>query len=108
MQDRIDDFIVNDAITDLEQSFQLKDLLALDYFSRHRDGYYRCREEGWQVPPRNYYNLLQYLGEIYDCREEDARTFAKVLRGSAADMPNSRLLRSSSIGTTSGSSTKAS
>ena len=32
---------------------------------------------------------MQYLSEIYDYREEDARTFAKALRGSAADMPNS-------------------
>jgi len=89
MQDRKDDFDVSDAITDLEQAFPLKDLLALEYFSRHRDGYYRCREEGWQIPHRNYYNLLQYLREIYEYREQDARTFAKALRGSAADMPNS-------------------
>jgi hypothetical protein len=32
---------------------------------------------------------LQYLSEIYDYREEDARTFAKALSGGAADMPNS-------------------
>ncbi len=89
MKDRKDDFVVSDAITDLEQAFPLKDLLVLDYFSRHREGYYRCYEEGWQVSPRNYYNLLQYLREIYDYREEDSRTFAKALRGSAADMPNS-------------------
>jgi hypothetical protein len=89
MQDRKDDFVVSDAVTDLEQAFPLKDLLALEYFSRHRDGYYRCREEGWQIPHRNYYNLLQYLREIYEYREQDARTFAKTIRGSAADMPNS-------------------
>lgn len=89
MTDRKDDFVVSDAITDLEQAFPLKDLLALDYFSRHRKGYYRCREEGWQVQPRNYYNLLQFLKEIYEYRKEDAKTFEKALRGSAADIPNS-------------------
>ena len=41
MKDQKDDFIVSDAITDLEQAFPLKDLLALDFFSRYRDGYYR-------------------------------------------------------------------
>ena len=59
MKDRKDDFVVSDAITDLEQAFPLKDLLTLNYFLRYRDGYYRCREEGWQVPPRNYCNLLR-------------------------------------------------
>lgn len=80
---------MSDAITDFGQAFPLEDLLTLNYFLRYRDGYYSCREEGWHVPPRNYCNLLQYLSEIYDYREEDARTFAKALRGSAADMPNS-------------------
>jgi hypothetical protein len=36
VKDRKDDFLVSDSITDLEQAFPLKDLLALDYFSRHR------------------------------------------------------------------------
>lgn len=85
----VEDFVVSDAVTDLEQRFPLKDLLALDYFKRYRDGYYRCREEGWKIQPRNYYNLLQFLTEIHEYRADDAKTFAKTLRGSATDMPNS-------------------
>lgn len=84
-----EDFIVSDAITDSEQRFPLKDLLALDYFQKYRHGYYRCQEEGWQRPPRNYYNLLQFLTEIREYRVDDAKTFAKAFRTGAADWRNS-------------------
>jgi Holliday junction resolvase-like predicted endonuclease len=85
----MDDFVVSDAITDVEQRFPLKELLALDYFQKYRHGYYRCQEEGWQRPPRNYYNLLQFLTEIHEHRADDAKTFAKAFRTGAADWRNS-------------------
>lgn len=83
------DFVYSDAVTDSEQRFPLKDLLSLDYFKKHRHGYYRCREEGWNLPTRNYYNLLKYLAEIHEYRVDDAKTFAKAFRTGAADWRNS-------------------
>jgi len=32
-------------ITDLDQRFPLKELLALDYFQKYRHGYYPCQED---------------------------------------------------------------
>jgi hypothetical protein len=86
--DSTSEFIVSDAITDVEQPFPFKDLLSLDYFKRHRAGYYDCREHGWQIPTRNYYNLLTYLTEIHEYRMDDAKTFAKRFRTEAADLSN--------------------
>ena len=83
------DFIVSDAITDLEQRFPLKDLLALDYFQKYRHWYYRCQNEGRQIHLRNYYNLLQFLTEIHEYQLNDARTFFKAFRTRAADWRNS-------------------
>ena len=40
MKDRKDDFVVSDAIADFGQAFPLEDLLTLNYFLWHRDGYY--------------------------------------------------------------------
>ena len=83
------DFVVSDAITDLEQQFPVKDLLALDYFQKYRRCYYRCQNEGRQIPPRNYYKLLQFLSEIHRYRPDDTRTFVKAFRTRAADWRNS-------------------
>ena len=46
----MDDFVVSDAITDLERSFPFKELLELDYFQKYRGSYYRCNDEGRQIP----------------------------------------------------------
>jgi hypothetical protein len=78
--DRSDKFKMSDAVTDLEESFPFKDLLVLDYFQRYRRAYYTFRNEGWQVQPRNYCNLLQYLSEIERYSSDDAKTFAKMFR----------------------------
>ena len=83
------DFVVSDAITDLEQQFPVKDLLALDYFQKYRRYYYRCQNEGWQIPPRNYYKLLQFLADIHEYRPDDAQTFVKEFRTRAEDRRNS-------------------
>ena len=85
----MDDIVPSDPITSLEQRFPLKDLLPLDYFQKYRQEYYGRRDEGWQIPPRNYHNLLQYLTEIHEHRIDDAKTFAKALRTGAADERNS-------------------
>jgi hypothetical protein len=86
--DSTSEFIVSDAITDSEQRFPFKDLLSLDYFKRHRAGYYDCREHGWQIPKRNYYNLLTFLTEIHEYRPDDAKAFAKRFRTEVADLSN--------------------
>ena len=85
----MDDFVVSDAITDLERSFPFKELLELDYFQKYRGSYYRCNDEGRQIPPRNYYNLLQFLTDIHEYQLDDAKTFVKAFRTSGADWRNS-------------------
>jgi hypothetical protein len=88
LNDSTSEFIVSDAITDSEHRFPFKDLLSLDYFKRHRAGYYDCREHSWQIPKRNYYNLLAFLTEIHEYRPDDAKAFAKRFRTEAADLAN--------------------
>lgn len=56
-----DDFKVSDAISDLERDFPFQDLLALEYVKKYRHGYYRCREEGFQIPPGNYRSATRTL-----------------------------------------------
>lgn len=83
------DFVITDSISDLEERFPLKDLLALDYFQKYRHGYYRCKDEGWQIPPRNYFKLLQCLNDIHEYRPDDARSIAKAFRNGIKDWRNS-------------------
>lgn len=81
--------IVSDVVTDLEQAFPFQDLLKLDYFQKYRRAYYRFREERFVAePPRNYCNLLRYITEIYKYSADDAKGFAKLLRGGASDWHN--------------------
>lgn len=80
---------IEDAVTDLERSFPIPSLLTLDYFSKYRSGYYDLRDNGFQIPPRNYFNLLKFITEIFEYREDDARSLAKRLRDGAADHRNS-------------------
>jgi len=87
--DEPNDVVVSDVITDLERRFPLSDLLALEYFHKYRHGYYRCKTEGWQIPPRNYFNLLQFLGDIHEYRPDDARSFAKAFKTGSKDWRNS-------------------
>jgi hypothetical protein len=56
-----DGFIISDPITDLEDRFPRKELLALEYFTKYRRGYYEQRELGVQVNDRNSHNLLKFL-----------------------------------------------
>ena len=85
----LDKVIINDAVTVLERGFEFQQLLALDYFKHHRDEYYDRVNTGWQLPRRNYYNLLNFLQEIHEYRPDDSRRFAKRLRNEAADPANS-------------------
>jgi hypothetical protein len=83
-----DGFIISDAITDLEDRFPLKELLALEYFTKYRSVYYKQRELGVQVNGRNYYNLLKFLAEIHEYRVDDAKAIAKRLRTGGAEWRN--------------------
>ena len=49
-----DDFIISDAITDLEARFPFAELLAVEYFQKYRSAYYKQRELGVQVGDRSY------------------------------------------------------
>lgn len=86
--DSTSEFTLSDAVTDLEHRFPFRELLSLDYFQRHRAGYYDCREHGWQIPRRNYYSLLTCLTEIHEYRTDDAKAFAKRFRTEASDLSN--------------------
>lgn len=83
-----DDFVVSDAITDLEDRFPFKELLTVEYFKKYRAAYYKQRELGIQVHTRNYYNLLKFLDEIHAYRVGDARSLAKTLRTGASEWRN--------------------
>ena len=83
-----DGFIISDAITDLEAQFPLKELLAVDYFTKYRAAYYKQRELGVQVHVRNYYNLLKFLADIHAYQVEDAKALAKRLRTGGLDWRN--------------------
>jgi len=51
-----DGFIISDAITDLEDRFPLKELLALEYFTKYRRGYLQAAR-AWRPGQRS--ELLQ-------------------------------------------------
>ncbi|MDR4498909.1 MAG: hypothetical protein MRK02_13480, partial [Candidatus Scalindua sp.] len=67
--------ITHDAITDSEKHFPYKDLLDIDYFKKYRKFYYEMPKRGYQLGPRNYYNLLLYINEIHVYNEQHAKGF---------------------------------
>jgi hypothetical protein len=79
---------VTDVVTDCEQKFAFRDLLATDYFQKYRKGYYASREQGLLNPYRNYVKLLTYLNEICEYNEQHAKSYAKRLRESSGDWRN--------------------
>lgn len=80
--------ISHDAIDDEEGVFPFSDLLESEYFKKYKKAYYCMRDLGDQLGFRNYFNLLNYITEIFECNEQHARGFAKALRSSQADWNN--------------------
>ena len=72
--------IVDDNVSAIEKVFPFPPLLALDYFRKYRKAYYRFQEEGLQIQPRNYINLLFYLMDITSYKHEHGQAFAKRFR----------------------------
>ena len=89
--------IINDAITDLERGFTFKELLDLDYFKKYRNVYYKMPKQGYQLGPRNYYNLLLYISEINDYNEQHAKGFIKRLTTEEKDWKNAEAIFSEII-----------
>jgi hypothetical protein len=77
-----------DAIEDEESRFGYPELMKTEYFQKYRHGYYRQRELGYSIPPRNYFNLLRFLSEISAYNAEHGNAFAKSLRTAASDWRN--------------------
>lgn len=89
--------IINDAITDSEKEFPFKDLLDLDYFKKYRNAYYEMPKRGFQLGPRNYYNLLLYISEIADYNEQHVKGFIKRLKSEGKDWKNAEAIFSEII-----------
>lgn len=81
-------FISHDAIDDAEGVFPFPDLLESEYFRKYKKAYYRMRELSYQLGFRNYFNLLNYITEIFKYNEQHARGFAKAIRSAQADWNN--------------------
>ncbi len=89
--------VANDAITDSEKEFPYKELLNLNYFKKYRNFYYKMLECGYQLCPRNYYNLLLYINEIHEYNEQHANGFTKRLKTAGKDWKNNEAIFSEII-----------
>ncbi len=89
--------ITHDAITDSEKEFHYKELFDLDYFKKYRNSYYEMPRRGYQLGPRNYYNILLYISEIHDYNEQHAKSFVKRLKTEAKDWNNAEAIFSEII-----------
>ncbi len=89
--------ITHDVITDSEKQFPYEDLLDFDYFRKYRKFYYEMPKRGYQLGPRNYFNLLHYIEEIHDYNEQHAKGFVKRLKTEGKDLKNSEAIFSEII-----------
>jgi len=89
--------IVNDAVTASEKEFPYAELLDLDYFKKYRNSYYEMPKRGYQLGPRNYFNLLLYITEIYDYNEQHSMGFVKRLKTEGKDWKNAEAIFSEII-----------
>jgi hypothetical protein len=89
--------ITHDAITDSEKQFPYEDLLDLDYFKKYRNSYYEMPKRGYQLGPRNYFNLLLYINEIRDYNQQHAKGFVKRLKTAGKDWKNAEAIFSEII-----------
>ncbi len=72
-----------DAVDDAERDFPFPDLIETEYFKKYKNAYYRFLEKGYQLGIRNYFNLIDYLNEIYEYNRQHAMGFAKDFRSAA-------------------------
>jgi hypothetical protein len=84
----ISDIVSSDRVTDSEKGFVFQDLLACDYFQKHRDGYYASHELGVLNHDRNYPLLLTFLNEIHEYNQQHSKSYAKRLREASKDWRN--------------------
>jgi hypothetical protein len=77
------DFITSDIVTDSEDQFALKELLACDYLMKHCKDYYKARDQGVLNRYRNYVTLLEYLNDINAYDTQHAKSFAKRFQGAS-------------------------
>ena len=89
--------IINDAIADAEQGFPFKELLEIEYFKKYKNAYYEMPKRGYQLGPRNYYNLLLYINEIEDYNEQHAKGFVKRFKSEGKDWKNAEAIFSEII-----------
>ena len=88
---------MHDAITNSEKEFPYTALLDLDYFKKYRNSYYDMPKIGFQLGPRNYYNLLMYINDIHDYNEQHAKGFVKRLKTEGQDWKNAEAIFSEII-----------
>lgn len=69
-----------DAVDDAERDFPFSDLIDSEYFMKYKRAYYKWPKEGIPLGVRNYFNLINYLSEIYEYNKQHAMGFAKELR----------------------------
>jgi hypothetical protein len=81
-------FILHDAVTNVEENFPFPELIECRYFKYYKDEYYDWRNEGLQLRVRNYLNLLRYLKEIHEYNEQHANGFKKRLNSGSKDWKN--------------------
>ena len=89
--------ILHDAVTDSEKEFPYTELLDLDYFKKYRNAYYEMPKRGYQLGPRNYFNLLLYINEIHDYNKQHAKGFVKRLKTEGKDWKNAEAIFSEII-----------
>ncbi len=87
----------HDAVTDSEKQFPYNDLLDIDYFKKYRYSYYDLPKRGYQLGHRNYLNLLHYIEEIHEYKEQHANGFVKRLKTEGKDWNNSEAIFSEII-----------
>ncbi|MHC4270514.1 MAG: hypothetical protein ACYSTS_18935 [Planctomycetota bacterium] len=87
----------HDAVTDSERQFPYKELFDIDYFKKYRYSYYENPKHGFQLGPRNYFNLLQYILDIHDYNEQHAMGFVKRLKTEGKDWKNAEAIFSEII-----------
>lgn len=72
-----------DAVDDAEKNFPFPELIETEYFRKYKNAYYRFMRQGLQLGIRNYYNLINYLSDIFEYNEQHAMGFAKDFRSAS-------------------------
>ncbi len=72
-----------DAVDDAERDFPFPDLIETEYFKKYKNAYYWFLKEKYQLGIRNYFNLINYLSDIYEYNQRHAMGFAKDFRSAS-------------------------